>query len=272
MIGVWNDSVGYLQCFIRLTTRKYAESFVKSGQIFFNTPEAWVKRANEPGGRGDLLEGVLGICPITRIEDSVKMREYFEKYTEVYSNTIDQSLIFRSSRNMHLPSLCFYMFQFSQFSNQENWESGSIHELNIPGQYFKDFAENKTKEEIEKMAEPERPSIIIINNAHNFLERVENYLLGIGVKKDEIVFSNVKYVDKNMGRCAGCIDYHVPMELYYKDISYSQQQEARIVINTDNQTVLEILKNPVNIGSLEDISDKYDEYLPHGLSVQISAN
>ena len=187
MTGIWKESTGYLQCFIRLTSKKYADSFVQHGQIKMNTPLSWVNEEAKPGKRGDRFEGVLGVCPIDQKEDARKMRKHYEQFTPVQEEIIDRYIVFRSIRNMQLPCFCFYMLQFSAFSNQGDWSVDSIHEHSMLPEYFKDFAEYKTKEEVAKLPKCDHPSIIIFDSKA-FLERFEKHLLTLGVKAEEIIF------------------------------------------------------------------------------------
>ena len=47
----------------RLTSSKYADSFLDTGSIKFNTPQSWIDYSKKYGdGRGDGYEGTLAFC------------------------------------------------------------------------------------------------------------------------------------------------------------------------------------------------------------------
>ena len=47
----------------RLTSSKYADSFLDTGSIKFNTPQSWIDYSKKYGdGRGDGYEGTLVFC------------------------------------------------------------------------------------------------------------------------------------------------------------------------------------------------------------------
>ena len=63
-----------------------------------------------------------------------------------------------------------------------------------------------------------------------------------------------------------------PMELTIKHIRFEAQSEGRIIINTDRARIKELLKNPIEIGSIEDISQYCDQYFYDGIRVIIHAD
>ena len=270
MNGIWNDSKGHLS-FVKLTKKKYARDFIKNGTIKFGTPREWAEAAKEPGGRGDKYEGTLGTYTLDKLDEGRKMREWFEQYTEVFEIEQDGRVFLKSKRNINLPAFCFYMLSFDRFSNQGNWEKGSVHEVQLDSQLFKDFADDKTKAEIELLPDDEKPAIIIINDHQEFLNRMERYLVDLGVQEDDILFSEVRYTDMFADKVSGAAEYHVPLELYWKHIDYFHQSEGRVVVNTDDPKILKTLAKPVNIGSLEDIATEHDDYFLGGLKAVIVA-
>lgn len=75
-------------------------------------------------------------------------------------------------------------------------EAGA-HELqcDIPASYFKDFADNLTPEEIEKLPPEDRPCVVIIKDYPEFKHRLINKLLSLGINREEILEINVSYFD-----------------------------------------------------------------------------
>lgn len=272
MQRIWPDSKGYLS-FAKLTKRKYAEPLINRGSIYFGTPQQWADAHKKPGGSGDIYEGTLGTYLLSEIDKGREMKEYFESFTDVIEVVIGDRVLLKSKRNMNLRAFCFYMLQFDRFSNQDNWESGSKHIVKMSPKLFADFADGMTKAEIDKLPEEEKPSMIIIGNGYAFLKRIEDALKAMGVKDEEIFFSEIRYEQISVGSYRHIKNYYVPQELYWKDARYQHQSEGRIVVNTDNPTVLKALEEPLQIGTLDNtIAVRHDDFFENGITVEIVAN
>lgn len=96
----------------------------------------------------------------------------------------------------------------------------------------------------------------------------------LGVYKEEIFECNVNYLDFEQYGEDGWWDFgqSSPMELTIKHIRFEAQSEGRIIINTDRARIKELLKNPIEIGSIEDISQYCDQYFYDGIRVIIHAD
>lgn len=99
-------------------------------------------------------------------------------------------------------------------------------------------------------------------------------ILELGVYKEEIFECNVNYLDFEQYGEDGWWDFgqSSPMELTIKHIRFEAQSEGRIIINTDRARIKELLKNPIEIGSIEDISQYCDQYFYDGIRVIIHAD
>ena len=60
--------------------------------------------------------------------------------------------------------------------------------------------------------------------------------------------------------------------LFLKDKSFSHQSECRVVVNTADTSIINMLVgNPIEIGSLKEIAVKADDYLDQGAIVKATA-
>lgn len=63
-----------------------------------------------------------------------------------------------------------------------------------------------------------------------------------------------------------------PMELAIKHIRFAVQSEGRFIINTKNPEIHKMLRDPVEIGPLTDISQYCDQYFYDGIQVVMHAD
>jgi hypothetical protein len=271
--AVWAEPENFMMVF-RCTTQKYAENFLNNGEIKFSTPSSWVKYAFEKGeGRGDKLEGTMATFHVLDIERGVELNQKYEKYTDLLRVPIGKHVYLKSSRDMELPCFCFYILKQSMFDCPE--EEGK-HRLTtmIPDSYFKDFMDNLDPEEVEKLDEKDRPSVIFIHDYKEFEKRIISSLMALGLEREEIIVSRVSYFDFDKYGEYGWCDFgqRMPNELTIKHTRFENQSEARIIINTDNKKVKQILERPIEIGSLKDIATVSNTYLHGGMSVEITVD
>jgi hypothetical protein len=144
----------------------------------------------------------------------------------------------------------------------------------IPDSYFKDFMDNLDPEEVEKLDEKDRPSVIFIHDYKEFEKRIISSLMALGLEREEIIVSRVSYFDFDKYGEYGWWDFgqRMPNELTIKHTRFENQSEARIIINTDNKKVKQILERPIEIGSLKDIATVSNTYLHGGMSVEITVD
>lgn len=255
---------------LRCTEKQYADSFCKQGNIKFNTPRIWIKMEEECGkGRGDANEGVFSSHEPTdaiSIMQSSKLRQDIECYTK------ERITYLRSKDILDLPCFCLYGLHNTNFTESSIDKAGIVHHIGcIAKEYFEDFGNDITKEDMDKIAEENQPVLVMINNPHEFFNRVREFFISLGAKPEEILISPVIYMDKKQPFYCN-LEY--PYELFLKDLEFSKQSEVRIIINTKNKKVLEYMKdnnNIVNIGDLRDITN-ITKYYFDDMQLDLSGN
>ncbi|MGN7409860.1 hypothetical protein [Sporosarcina sp. SAFN-010] len=271
--GVWAEPDSFTSVF-RCTSQKYAETFLKKGEIKFSTPSSWVKYAFEKGeGRGDKLEGTLATFNIFDIDRVVEMYQKYKKYPDLIRMTVDQRIYLKRSRDMELPCFCFYILKQSMF-DCPNKEGKNILSTTVPASYFRDFMDDLDPQEVEKLSKNDKPAVIFIHNYKEFEQRIIKTLMALGLNREEIIITPVRYVDFYENGNSGWWDFgkRPPKELAIKHKRFENQSEARIIINTDNEKIKQKLANPIEIGSLEDIATVSNTYLHEGISVSLTAD
>jgi hypothetical protein len=271
--GVWAEPENFVSVF-RCTTQKYAETFLKKGEIKFSTPSSWVKYAFEKGeGRGDKLEGTMATFHAFDIEHLTELNQKYRKYSDLVRISIGQRVYLKRSRDMELPCFCFYLLKQSMF-DFPNEEGKHRLTATVPASYFRDFMDNLDPQEVEKLDRKDKPAVIVINDYKEFEQRITNALMALGLNREEIIITRVAYIDfDEYGEC-GWWDFgqRPPMELAIKHNRFENQSEARIIINTDDERIRQILAKPIEIGSLEDIAMVSNTYLHEGMSVEITVD
>lgn len=223
---------------IRCTEKKWAEKFIEEGSIKFGTAYKWIKEGKNDIGRGDPYEGLIAMAPA---HDKGMLLKIRSKYPSLIEDNFKGKIIFRSQRDIHLPVFCYYSITNKHFVCPSE-EGNNILEGKIPKEYFQDFKDNEPTFVIFKLAE--------------FHSRLKGWLLNHGVKESSILLNKMQYY----GMQEELIDRNVvePYELFYKWDRFKIQQEDRIVINTEDRKILELLSEPIKIGPLNDISELAD--------------
>lgn len=261
MRGIWDKTLGYFML-LRFTKQKYAKDMLDTGAIKFSTPSEWVECAKTPGGRGDIREGTLTAYPVTQKKPSLKSYKGDGDLCFVRDGSY---WLVKNQRHMSLPSICFYTI----FDRREN--PNSSQESHISGKMFTDFTKDYglSQREVENLPEDDRPAIVMIEKHIEFFKLLEERLSLLGISSNEILASQVNYYDMK----AGCIKGYRPlMELFCKDLSYSYQNETRIVIDTKDPEILERLKEPVLIGNLDGVVKVQKWYFESGIRAIVSPN
>ncbi|PIC85148.1 hypothetical protein CSV72_15275 [Sporosarcina sp. P20a] len=271
--NVWAEPDSFASVF-RCTTQKYAENFFKKGEIKFSTPSSWVNYAFEKGeGRGDKLEGTMATFNIFDIERVDELNRKYKKYSDLIRMSLGERVYLKKSRDMELPCFCFYILKQSMF-DCPNEEGESRLSATVPASYFRDFMDDLDPHEVEKLNQNDKPAVIFINNYKEFEQRIINALMALGLSREEIIITPVRYLDFNENGKYGWWDFgqRPPKELAIKHKRFENQSEARIIINTDDIGIKKILESPIEIGSLEDITNVSNTYLHEGISVSLTAN
>ena len=259
---------------LRCTKMKYAISFLRDGQIKFSNPESWVRYAESHGdGRGDQLEGTMATFKIWDCKHSVPILNKYSSYHDLLKIQYADRIYLKRNRTMKLPCFCFYCLKNSMFTCPEETGVQKL-KTSIPYSYFRDFADNIPPEEVEKLPEDERPALIIIKNYPEFKKRLISKRIETGLQESEIIEARVDYYDFERYGKDSWWDFGQPSpkELTVKHIRFSDQNEGRFIINTDNPEILSLLDAPITIGTLEDICVLCNQYLYGGVDIVMTAN
>lgn len=114
----WAKPNNFLAVF-RLTSAKYADSFLDTGSIKFNTLQSWVDYSKKIGdGRGDGHEGTLAFCDILDFERIFEFTQKYQSSNILNPNTrplhkeiSGKRLVFKDERSLKLPCFCIYIMK-----------------------------------------------------------------------------------------------------------------------------------------------------------------
>lgn len=261
-----NDLILVLRC----TTLEFAKDLVNLGQIKFSTPKSWEQYGKQ--GRGDIYEGTLAYS-------SKFYPSQYEKLIAKYSNTctyeLPNRILIKNRRDMQLPCICFYGLKTDAFPPPQNEGRNRISTY-IDAKYFRDFADNASPAEIAALPPKKQPAIAVIKDWAEFVRRLKAKLNSIGVPDECILVSPVQYFDFTpYSTDDSWVDLNCtpPKELLVKSKQdFEYQNELRIVIDTDDPTILDLLNNPIEIGNLSDIAAVAEGYHPEGIEVTATFN
>ncbi|PIC73325.1 hypothetical protein [Sporosarcina sp. P17b] len=269
----WADPESFSHVF-RCTTVKYAESLLRKGEIKFSTPSSWVKYALKAGeGRGDKLEGTIATFNMRDDEGISETYKSHNKHPDLFPMNIGERVYLKKTRDMELPCFCFYILKMNMFTSP-NEEGKHRISTTVPATYFQDFMDQLEPDEVEQLNPSDRPAVVFINDFEEFKLRIVNSLMELGLRREEIIFERIKYIDFNKYGKYGWWSFEgeTPLQLALKHDRFKNQSEARIIINTDNESIKQILMNPIEIGSLEDIAQVSNTYFYEGLSVELNVD
>lgn len=245
----------HLLLLFRCTTLEYAQKFIDTGNIRFGTPDEWIKAAqNTNFGRGDFLEGsccAISKCGIKEVNPSP---EFVVKE--------DKGFIFYQKKDvLNLRTFCLFGLSEFNFTKQARaTDKKMVPSAEIDNSYFHSFFPNIEIKEYEQLEPQKKPAVIIINKPDVFIKRLRDKLISIGFNPEEIIIRLVQYINKYIPHN---IKAPHPYELFFKDLSYKDQSEFRIVINCKKSEAVDNLikqNGIINIGNLSDIAQVYDYY------------
>ncbi|NBJ14017.1 MAG: hypothetical protein FNP40_00265 [Dehalobacter sp. 4CP] len=101
-----------------------------------------------------------------------------------------------------------------------------------------------------------------------------DYLISLGLADEEIIFCYIEYEDFSKYGDYGYCEFNKkpPYELRIKRIEFQEQNEIRVIINTQNCDLIKLLtEKPIRIGSLEDIAIPMEGYPYDGLRIEGTA-
>lgn len=266
----WEKPEEVYACVISLK-KKYAISLLQKGVLKFNSPENWVKYAMETAiGRGDLLEGSFKAIAV--LEEQKDFSYTHNDVRPVHIMGIKHPgydlLHFKDVDVIKLPCYCFYLLKNKDFSLEAN----GVHvtaRASIPARYFRGLEDGRSWLEEQKLDEGDRLATVVIGDMDEFIDRIKTALLNLGVPEKSIIAAEVQYMDLSKPYNHG--NSH-PLELFVKDIMFSDQAEGRIVVNCSDKKIRERLINePIELGSLEDIAYLDDHYYSGGMEIEFTS-
>ena len=242
---------------MKCTRRDWAEQF-QDGKLYFGTPYQWIEMEKKgKKGQGDLLEGVF--LSIQEGNETEEVKNLLED-SEIEHFYDGGYLFFRRKALLNLHCLCIYGIHSNTFTKSIMPNGKASFSVDVPKEYFSDFSDVNNLEDYKHIQSDKQPVVVLVNNPHDFFERIKSFLFSLGVKSEEVIISPVKYIDRYTNNNIGMI---TPSELLFKDLSFEKQSEVRIVINCNSPKYIDYMKNHNNlieIGSLRDITDIYDYY------------
>lgn len=278
-MGSWiNPNENVLR--ICLTKASYADNFIKYGRIKFNTPQKWADYAKDHGdGRDDCYEGTLAFCHFLDVEKIVELNNKYSSSNILNVNNrpierllFKERILYKDKRSMCLPCYCLYLLKVDAFSTP-NGTGVQILTTSIDGSYFRDFVDNQTKEQVERMPEDDQPSVIVISDFDAFKGKLIKELDNMGVCENDILVQYSAYFDFDKYGATGWYDFQqqYPKELFIKNKRFEKQSEGRIVIKTGDPNVLQRLEDTIDLGDMNDIASVFKGYYPDGLEVKVKA-
>lgn len=264
---------------IRITEAQFADDFINYGRIKFNTPQSWIKYAEKHGdGRGDFYEGTLAFCDMVDIENILKLNKKYDSDNifsinkrPIVKSLFKDRLLYKDKRALELPCYCLYILKVNAFLPPSEAGEQELTTV-IDGSFFKDFADNRTVEQVEAMPEEQRPAMIIIKDFDSFRNRLVTALEGIGVSESDILIHYATYFDFDQYQNKGWMDFeqHYPKELFMKNKRFEKQSEARVVIKNRSPEVLQRLhEGIIDLGCMEDIAEVHKGYYPDGIEIHL---
>ena len=207
---------------------KYAKAFMDTGAMRFATPSSW-----KPDGttRGDDLEGVYASQRgFDKDQDS-----FLKSLRKApYSLCRDGFTFYKSKPIVEYRAYCLYGLNSDNLHMQTfRSQDHRFHKVGcVKKEFFQKLYPDITKDTIDALGD-DRPAVLIIT-PDKFCERVASKLIEKGLRKEEILIGPVFYTN-NFRK--PFIIFNEPEELFSKDISYAEQSEIRIAVDTRRQEV-----------------------------------
>ena len=241
---------------------KYAKAFIEFGTMKFATPSSW-----KPDGttRGDVLEGVYAS---QRGLD--KELDQFLKSLRKEPYTLRQNgfTFYKSKPIVQFRAYCLYGLNSDNMHMQTfRSQDHRFHKVGcVKKEFFQKLYPGITKDLIDVMGD-DRPTVLIIT-PDKFCERVASKLIEMGLRKEEILMGPVFYT--NTFRKPFII-FNEPEELFSKDISYAEQSEIRIAVDTRREEVQKLFEKTngiIEIGPIDESIASLSEFYFDDMSVE----
>lgn len=250
---------------IKCTEEQYAESMLKKGEICFSCPERWAQKGlNGHIGQGDPEE-----CVFAKIERSDSYhRNIFSLYPNVNIRTDERYVYFKHMNVAMQPAFCYYVLLEENEEYRLTETGKQCVKLDIPGQFFLDFAEGKSREEVLNLPKKNQPAVVIVRDAKEFKKRIFDALKGIGIANEDIITYLITYDSDK------CYFYNKEYEAAFtKNSDFRYQNEMRFYIADKNFRRKDIDDQLIiTIGNIEDIAEMHCGYYPEGLHLEMMCN
>lgn len=207
----------------KIIQNKYIETTIKEGKICLGCADfySYQEKISRKRGQGDKDEGVFA-----RIHEKnvLKIDELKRLYgTDLKTKRNGEFLDFKLRSVINMPIYCFYSINASDrdVDYSDHCESPEefvrTFKFKIPKKVFEDFIGDGF----------ENFGIMKFKNHTNILSIVADSLTTKGCTQ-ELKEHRINYVVRE--KIEWCCPEDHPMELFYKDISFGHQKEARIIV------------------------------------------
>ena len=253
--------------FLRCLELKYAKAFIERGSMKFSNPSDWCKP--DKTSRGDILEGAYA----SQRGFNAEMDRFLRGLRNNPVIVKKKGFTFYQSKDvMSYRAHCLYGLHNNSVHMQE--QRSQDHQYHLGGQitkeYFRKLFPDVKEGEIDSLEPKDRPAVLFIR-PDNFVNFVTTKLMEKGVKEDEIIIWPVSYMDYFY---KPFIIGSEPEELFSKHISYSEQSEVRIVINTRRKEVSDLFDQHgvIELGPIEESIATLSEFYFNDMVFEIRGN
>ena len=252
--------------FLKCLEYKFARAFIERGSMLFRMPSEW-----EPDGtsRGDILEGVYA------------SQRRFDPTLDVLLKSLRKDsfavkdgewLFYKSKEIISFRTYCMYGINsndlpIQEFRSQDHkyHQGGKVAEA-----YFRRLYPKIKEDEYDALAPDEKPAVIFIR-PDAFVDFVTTKLQERGVLAKEILISPISYSDYYTEPLR---IVKAPNELFSKHISFSEQKEVRIVIDTRRKEVKDLFDahGVIELGPVDKSIASISDFYFNDMSVEIRDN
>ena len=231
---------------VKSIDEKYAFDFINNGSIHFSNPKAW---RNKDLCSGKQLDEYDGCFCVSANKLDRQLEKTGRRVRREYKNT--EWLYFEDTD--YIVGTCFYGVFLSEFEDtimKYGVETIPAKGTVVPSTYFKNFVDK---------FEDDRKTVIILDFPRLLL-LIKEALVQMGVTEEEILISQVYYVNKKI---PFFVNEPFPFEYFLKDIEFSEQAEFRIIIASKNKEFYKQLKRNngnIIIGDISSFSAIQDTY------------
>ena len=253
--------------FLRCLELKYAKAFIEKGSMKFSNPSDWCKP--DKTSRGDILKGSYA----SQRGFNAEMDRFLRGLRNNPVVVKKKGFTFYQSKDvMSYRAHCLYGLHNNSVHMQE--QRSQDHQYHLGGQitkeYFRKLFPDVKEREIDSLEPKDRPAVLFIR-PDDFVNFVTTKLMERGVKEDEIIIWPVSYMDYFY---KPFIIGSEPEELFSKHISYSEQSEVRIVINTRRKEVSDLFDQHgvIELGPIDESIATLSEFYFNDMVFEIRGN